>query len=354
MGFGSNEKQQRLSFTSQTYEKILFYMEVFEEKKFAAFINRIINNFYPYARSSIEIRLESEKEKIIGILSSNSKDRLVQRLSDDNKSIVISAMLADKKKELCSYRDLLLSRYKTESKKTYLSNDVLDYLTDPTCNEVAHYSRKEYLECLIEEFMGLSLPEMEYYYYIDRIHVINEAINEKYQLKIKTKKGNVRYVKPYKLDSYNGSSNYLIGYCVFDEVNQFKEYEVCYRVSTLTEIKPIRSKSGNITKEKKKALDNRLLKNGAQFFSQGTDQIIVKFHANGFERYLRTSHLRPQYDKNDSKADPDKGIYVFNCTPIQAEFYFTQLGSYVEILEPHYLRDRFSRVFAIGNSIYHK
>lgn len=352
MGFGSNEQQQRLSFTNQTFAKIQFDMELFGEKHFATYINKIIYNYYPYAKSSIEIRLDSEREKIVKTLNSTSSKYSGSNIPLDNKEAMLYAILENKKEELYTYKDMLLSGSKTRSTKISLSLDVLGYLTDPCCQEVKHYSRKEYIECLIEEFVNLSVSEKEYYYYIDRIHTITEAINGSYQLKIKTNNGNIHYIKPYKLDSSNESSNYIIGYDVFDNINEYSEYAVSYRISSLLDIKPIRSKSGKLTKVQKKTLDEKLTINGPQFFSQDVEPIVVKFHGNGFEKYLRTAHLRPQYDKLSPKASAENGIYVFNCAPIHAEYYFIRLGADVEILEPEYLRDKFANIYSIGNALY--
>lgn len=134
--------------------------------------------------------------------------------------------------------------------------------------------------------------------------------------------------------------NYLVGYSKRYDHPEDEARPVSFRISALSSVKLEKSKRAFLPAEKWKQLRQIISNRGVQFLASGEENIRVRLTEGGKEKYRRQIHLRPVYI-----GDPEGDVYVFDCTPAQAEFYFFKFGQDAEILQPSDLREKFIALY---------
>ncbi|MBE6069685.1 MAG: WYL domain-containing protein [Clostridium lundense] len=194
---------------------------------------------------------------------------------------------------------------------------------------IEEYARKTYYEregillrCLIGEIQTC----------IDSQQLIIVTING-------TKRN--RYeVRPYSICHDAGHNyHYLIGYSR-KAGTAYDERPVSFRISRIQAVKQSHARSGKITKPQKDEIERKLKTEGVQFLLQDAEDICIKLSAPGKKLYEATAHLRPLFTQR-TKCEDNRWLYTFNCTQLQAEFYFFKFGADAEIIQPSDLREKF-------------
>lgn len=198
--------------------------------------------------------------------------------------------------------DLFIDHFpkqKITNKSEYHRNIIIAYCTQP------RYMRE------------LSLNEFS-------VSRINQAINQKKQLRIRYK-DELRVIEPYAiLRSENETRNYIYCYC-------HKKQDYCnYRLSNIEAVSVMENYFENYSEN----LINGVKNNFDPFLSFG-NVVRAKLSELGQQIYQRNITHRPRI------ISQENGIYEFECSEIRAKLYFPQFLGEVEILEPLQLREYF-------------
>ena len=179
------------------------------------------------------------------------------------------------------------------------------------------------------------------------VRQIEDALAAKKRLRIETGAGKIYSFAPYALMTDPLSSmNYLVGYCCRYDIPDGEMRPVSFRLSGLKDIRLEKSRSAGISKDQIRQLEQMIAVRGVQFMAGSEDKIRVRLTENGFRRYRRYLHLRPE------AAEQEGDVLTFCCTPAQAEFYFFKFGEDAEILEPAWLREKFIGMYSSALKVY--
>ena len=133
--------------------------------------------------------------------------------------------------------------------------------------------------------------------------------------------------------------HYLVG-MVRKAGASFPEHVASYRISRISMIKRSHSRSGKITTIQAQEIDQKLNSDGVQFLLQDSEPICVRLTEQGKRMYDSQAHLRPFF--SERKKLPDGSwLYSFDCTQMQAEFYFFKFGADATIEHPLELKEKF-------------
>ena len=203
-----------------------------------------------------------------------------------------------------------------------------------------------FLKAVIEEYARKPLFDREGILLRDTIDEINACIST-HQLIIITLKGQNRSryeVRPYSIEHDPGFNyHYLVGYSR-KAGTEYEEKPVSFRLSRIIGIKRSHARSGKVTAEQKREIKKKLQSDGVQFLLQESEPIRLKLTMRGKQMYESQAHLRPPFIRREECAD-GSWIYEFNCTQMQAEYYFFKFGAEAVVLSPtdlkNYLRMKY-------------
>ena len=71
----------------------------------------------------------------------------------------------------------------------------------------------------------------------------------------------------------------------------------------------------------------------------------------GKRMYETQAHLRPAFTGREACAD-GSWVYEFNCTQMQAEYYFFKFGEFAQILTPKELAEKMKNAYSAAASQY--
>lgn len=337
MSFSGNINQEiRLTFSKYTEDVITNDMLVFpltkDQKPItrSTFINTVIRNFYPVADASISIRLEEYEDKLINTLGSKaSKNILSLLLKAEQQRLETLANSYDKPEKSSSKSPLRLQ------------NDIFHYLTGEGGtreNLFNNYTMTGYLRTLIEEYARLPYKKRERIYYIQKYQALEHAILTKKQLLLTVSSGRRFHVLPYTImEDPLGTASYLVGFSYETGLDKTLKIPCSFRIASLQDFRIENSKSGYLHPADIQLLKKKIADNGVQFLISDTIPINVKLTPLGIDKFNHQLTLRP----TPTHTDQETGIYTFNCSKAQAEFYFFKFGKDVEILSPEDLRNHF-------------
>ena len=313
--------------------------------------NIIIHNYYKEADASIERRVSQYLTELSELLT--PLPSVTQEIKNDICKVLIEEKKKRLKEKVSQYK-----KEKTESRQFTLNDDNYRYFAcddeddeGMRCEEDEHYEGRlsQYLKSLIEEYVRLPYVKREEIYLKPQFQLIRQAIESEVQLKITTVKGNSYYIYPYQICTDPlVTANYLVGYSKPCDVIEAELRVATFRIAALKDIKKTR-KHAFLTKEQKGRLDNGLKTRGVQFMYRQETEICVKLTDVGWQKYQRQLHLRPVISKK-----LEDNIYVFSCTPDQAEFYFFKFGKDAEIISPLSLRERLATLYKEASNLYTK
>lgn len=211
----------------------------------------------------------------------------------------------------------------------------------------------KFYKAVIEEYAQKPIFEREEILLRNLIDEIQICISL-HQLVIITLNGprqNRYEVRPFSVCADAGRNyHYLVGYSK-KAGTDYPERPVSFRVSRIKEIKRSHARSGKITEKQKYEIDKKLQTDGVQFLLQDAEPICIKLSGNGKKLYESTAHLRPPFLTRVKGADGN-WLYTFQCTQLQAEYYFFKFGPEAEVLSPLALRSRFANRYGDARTIY--
>lgn len=328
---GYYEARQHLNLSNFAYNIIDVDKFTFQEKpSFTQMINRIFETYRDYADASIEnacanyieqleVRLEaipesSEKKNTINALADSYKERLIETANSYPRECPFKVQMNKQNFEyLASWRD-----------------------TEGAYDDVPG----RFIKAVLEEYSRKPFVERESIIFRSLIEKINYCIETHSLISITLYSGSRYEVRPYKVLIDQGNNyHYLVGYSCRERTKE--ETPSSFRVSNIKECEPKGGRSGRITEQQKKELESKIRSVGVQFLLQNTETIRVRLSKYGKRMYESQIHLRPAFSKREA-LDEGSWIYEFNCTQLQAQYYFFKFGPDAEVLSPESLRKRFS------------
>lgn len=204
-----------------------------------------------------------------------------------------------------------------------LSNENLDLFIKLT-DQVNFTNKAEFFRQMFFDYCSQPRYVRELSLNEKSIKLVNKAIKEQKQLRIRYKDG-LRLVEPYALlKSDNETRNYVYVYC-------HNKHDYCiYRLANIEAV----SITANAFEHYDQSLIDGIRHNFDPFLSYG-QTVKARLTEAGFQIYERNITHRPQISKQDGNT------YEFECSAIRAKLYFPKFFGEVEILEPLELREWF-------------
>lgn len=338
--YSAGGNKQHLNLSALAYEVMESDMFTFGEEKRSGFINTVFENYCPLAEASIARTLNQLEGELLKRLSDPPGD-------EKTKQQTVKALIQEKRKALLNKVE---SYERGKSFKIWLNKKNMEYLTEANseCCEDKHYSsRAKYIKAVLEEYARLPYVERERIYFAPFMQEMEAAIRKQKQLRIDTDKDFSYSVYPYRIMSDPlSTANYLVGYSTPHNDPEDEKQPCSFRISALKLVRMEKSKSASLKSGDWKLLDQMIKKRGVQFMVGREEDIHVRLTKSGVSKYYRQVHLRPHCIRTE------EDVFVFRCTPAQAEFYFFKFGKDAEILSPLDLRNKFKRMYESAAEIY--
>lgn len=337
---GGNNKQH-LNLSALAYEVVSSDMFTFGEEKLSGFINTVFEYYHPLAEASICRTLNHLTGELDKCLSNISGDEKTKRR-------VLERLISQKEESLIEKAE---SYESGEAFKFWLNKRNLVYLTEPNseCGEERYYSRRgKYIKSVLEEYARLPYIEREKIYFSPLVEEMQTAIRDEKQLRVVTGTDVIYSVYPYEiLSDPLSTTNYLVGYCTRYDNPEDEKRPCSFKISALKSVRLEKSKSAFLKDALWKQLSQTISSRGVQFMVGNEAEVYVKLTKSGETKYRRQTHLRPPLVR-----EQDDGVYVFQCTTAQAEFYFFKFGKDAEIIHPTELRNRFKAMYEAAANTY--
>jgi hypothetical protein len=268
---GSLDQSQRVNLSEQAglvmeSDRVLFCKE---DESPNAFLNRVFAEFKDSAHASVAIALARERQRVL--------DSFARRPEQERTQAADICM-----QYLKSKIAVVKQHPKGTSVKFRLNQENFHYLTtDSECREDRYYKDPSgkakislYLKALFEEYAALPLHRRERIYYAKTCEMIELAIRDGIQLKIKVASGREYYVKPYeiRLDIYH----YLTGISMpVTDDDSVEGKSAAFRISAIADIRLVKSRSGYLTEAMKKKLQKDIRQKGVQFLTNELSNIRI-------------------------------------------------------------------------------
>lgn len=338
------EARQYISLSSLAFDVIEHDKDEFMTKPSRqGFINLIIDSFAEDAQASIDVAVEREEERLPRELSavpdSETKSAILSTLSEAYRKDLVQQISEYPKEQ--QFRFQLSERnYETRNQWT----DVNGYYG-------GHPSR--YYSALLEEYARKSYYEREAIALRGMINLIQMSIDTS-KLLLLTLRGDAtrKYeVRPYAVcPDANYNFHYLAGYSKTSKTDSPGKI-VSFRLSRINSIEIRHSRSGKLTAEQRNEIQKKIETVGVQFLLHSPEFIRVKLTESGIRKYETQILMRPPVTIKQACGD-GTWIYSFDCTPLQAEYYFFKFGADAEILAPEELRKRFLNGYLRAVDVY--
>lgn len=336
------ESRQHLNLSQLAFDTIENDKFVFQEKpSFAKMLNRVITMYRDYADASIEnacIRYKELLEKQVeAIPAGPSKDRMIFVLVESYKAELINKVTS----------------YPREHQfKFQLDRQNYEFIMDWRDTVGAYEGVPgRFLKAVLEEYARKPLIEREAILYRDLIELINACIESHLSLSLTLNNGARYEVRPFGVLTDTGNNyHYLAG---FSRKAGLKEDDKpsSFRISNIRDYKLYYGRSGKISEKQKKDLEQRIKTVGVQFLLQEPSRIRIILSKRGKAMYESQAHLRPAFTSREIGVDGN-WVFEFNCTQIQAQYYFFKFGSDAEIISPPELRKEFFEQYSKALSLY--
>ena len=311
------------------YEDMMNFFDGDSSKtNLSGFLNIVFKNYYQFSNASISFRINEYKDELNTIFQNEEFNSIESNILKKIQKNLISSFSKKMKKIENKYP-------KGEYRKFRLNNANYSYLTEESTEDKYYQSSSgHYLKLLFEEYTRLTYSEREHIFFRHTFETISDAITNNCLLKLTIKNGKKFEVIPYAIENDKiGILNYLVGYTLDNNPCSF-------RISRITNISMLRSKKVKLNNNQKQIIDNILHTQGPQFLAGQIIPIVIKFSDIGLNNYKTQIHLRP---KVSNKLDDN--TFMFNCSEVQAIYYFFKFGREITIISPKSLRDKFTRFY---------
>ena len=314
-------------------------------------INAIYHGFAETSMASISIASRVYREKMIETIKAEKGSK---NLSD----VAIETVECCTKGYIKELQNRTKDATKDKTLKIRLQNDIYDDLypeNGSSWAEAEYYaSPSQYLKALCEDYAAQTYFEREAIIFKENLDNLQLYIDNNEKRPILTisyvsARGNhYKYdVKPLRISTaVEAEYHYLI--CLSKKVgSDNSEYApASFRVSRIAGITPhaLSAGSGKLTAKQQKELNEAVAKNGVAFLFTSSKSYVVKLTAKGIQDYNQLTHLRPIATKKEFCKD-GSGIFTFDCTEAQIEYYFFSFGKEAKVISHPELREKMRQKF---------
>lgn len=331
------EARQHLNLSELAFEIIENDKTIFLERSSRqGIINLILRNYMDSADASIDTAIARYKDELL--------TRLLLIHDGEEKTKIVATLVDTYRQELVQ----AATHYpKGHPFKIQLDKSNYDAVLEWR-DERDYYEGipGRFLKAVIEEYARKTAYEREGIILRDRIEELQSCIDAQ-QLMVITLNGpyHTRYeVRPHSICSDPGCNyHYLVGMARKAGTSN-SECVASYRVSRINAIRRSHSRSGKITISQARDIEQKLHNDGVQFLLQDSETIRVRLTEHGKKMYDSQAHLRPVFTECRELQD-GSWLYSFDCTQMQAEFYFFKFGADAFIEHPRELRVKFATKF---------
>lgn len=324
-------------------------------RSWAGILNYVFAAYRDKADASISVAVERRRaqyeEKLVGVATPAVREAVLERLLADYTGELIEN--AAKNGAAPPNEELIENAAKngaTSSKKPgfkfRLDRDNYafreQWLDSPDAQYYGgRFSR--YLRAVLEEYAAKTVYQREEVYFYRWITLIKGAMAGGGLLCVEGKKGDVYDVRPYGvLSGRRATYHYLVGMACQDGKRDAEKI-ACFRLSKLVTLKLSQKRSGRLTKEECKEIEDRIHAVGVEFLLQQQETICIRLTEQGRQDYGSQLHLRPATVKRPAVDDgPYRWEYTFNCTAFQAKAYFLKFCGDAKVVAPQSLRKEFA------------
>lgn len=295
-----------------------------------------------FINDHVRITLSTLAQKVL------NSDRIIFGASANSKmtyGTLINKIIINYDDDFALNENLLKLHNEEESRIVHLQNDtvaILDALNPHYYLEkISNPNISKYIKCLLETFTRLPFIEREKLILKkDIIQHIEIALNTCKKLQLVYNKKTSLITPICIATAKEGTFQYLIG--------EDDSKRVSFRLSRIEKIR-VKGIASPVSEDTKNKLMEDLSEFGATFVTVPNTAIKVRFSPKGLESYKYSVIHRPMH-----VAEEDGNILVFNCSEMQALFFFFRFAGDVEILEPLSLRNKFRDLYLAGLNNYQR
>lgn len=334
----NDEQRITLNFSDLASAVIAQDMLEFHSRSLSDFVCRIFQNFYQSANSSIARTLLRKEDFLRSVLT-------VPTVSSDTCHTAIQILLKQEEAALTAAH--MHHSKGGQPVNLRIQNATTEIILECQSYEGKYYPRiSSYIKAIMEEYCRLPYIRREQIYFKKRFDLIASAIQTQKQLEITVQDGRRFLVHPCRIltDSLD-TANYLAGFSrrLNEPINE--KIPASFRIASLDTIR-LQNALSKVSQKSMQFLDELITKRGIQFLLNQQTTIRVRLTDAGQFRLTRMSHLRPLCKKQEGN------IFTFECTELQAEYYFISMGADCEILEPLSLRSKFADIYHAAAALY--
>lgn len=319
-------------------------------QSWAGILNHVFAVYRDTADASISVAVERRRAQ--------NEEKLVGVAAPAVRKAVLEALLADYTEELIKKAAKNgAAPPNEESFKFRLDRDNYafreQWLDSPDAAQYYGGRFSRYLRAVLEEYAAKTVYQREEVYFYRWITLIKGAMAGGSLLCVKGRNGNVYDVRPYGvLSGRQETYHYLVGMACQDGKRDAEKI-ACFRLSKLVTLKLSQKRSGRLTKEECREIEDRIHAVGVEFLLQQQETICIRLTEQGRQDYGSQLHLRPAKVKRAAVDDgPYRWEYTFNCTAFQAKVYFLKFCGDAKVVAPQSLRKEFADKYRSGVNAY--
>ena len=351
----NEEHRIAFSFSKSAFVVIEQDMLDFRINKMSTFVCHVFENYYETAEASIGRTLERKKKKYMATLCD---------LPEQVSSSVVDVLIEQDRRELVERHTEHIKGERTRVLR--LRNSTYKKICQCMQTEPKYYrSISSYMSAVVEEYCSLPHVERERIYYKERFDLIRDAAEKRKRLRVTIQDGRQFIVYPQYKEGTNAAekcdqsdcacietdrlntASYLVGYSRYPEQKKNEKIPASFRITSLAEIEG-EEETYILSKQDRDHLVQSIKKRGVEFLLHEPIEVRVRLTPRGEYKLSRISHLRPR------EIGQEGDVHIFQCTQMQAEFYFIRMGADCEILAPEALRSSFAEMYSAVEKIYHK
>lgn len=333
--------EQRVTLNLSTLARSVVEQDMleFHSKSRSDFVCRVFEHFYQVAEASIGRTLKVERNRLEAVLAA-------KRLGADSCRNMVDAIIENRREQLCAAH-IRAHAKGGAAENIRLQNDTMDSIKACQSYEERYYPWiSGYVRAVIEEYCRLPYVERERIYFKKYFDAVTWAIQEKRLLEVTVQDKRRFLVLPcfLKTDSLD-SANYLAGFSRIPGEASEAGQAASFRIASLVRVRPLDVPAHGFVAARA-TLEKLIEKRGIQFLLGQETQVRIRLTPNGQFRLSRMTALRPRC------IGQEGDVYTFECTQLQAEYYFTAMGADCEVLEPLSLRQRFAELYDRAAKLY--
>ena len=330
--------RQRFNLSSYAWDIIENDAAIFTNAKkpsIAGMINLILELYKDDSEAAIEKSVDRRRtvlrQQLADLPDDEAKDRIIE--------VLLHNFIKEQSDKINSYpcED---NRVSSLTEENYLFTQKWQDKYDLYGGSVS-----KFFKAVIEEYARKSYYEREAIILQDVVNQLTYYKENSQLIRVMLKNGRKYRMRPYDIcHDPNFNYHYLVGMAK-KEGTEYRDRLLSFRLSGIKECRPLKEPSGRIIASEKQKIKQRMKESGVQFLLEEQETIEVILTKMGKKNYESQLHLRPNYVQQ-KQLDDDTWQYTFECTQMQAEFYFFKFGADAEVLSPVSLRKKFWRKYS--------